>query len=92
MPIFDGSRYNNAPVLRVKDADGKTRPTLYLMVAPLPYRMAYRTYVVSEGETLPLIANRLFNDPTQWWRIADINPEHLYPDNLPVGAVIRLPL
>jgi nucleoid-associated protein YgaU len=92
MALYDGSRYAGAAVLRVPGRDGKARPTLYSMIAPVEYGLQYQRYVVGAGEDYTDIATRLYDDPTQWWRIADVNPQYLYPDFLPTGAVIRLPL
>ncbi len=38
-----------------------------------------------------MIASKIFNDPTQYWRVADINPQVKFPDIIPAGTVIRLP-
>lgn len=51
----------------------------------------YTTYVTKNGETFESLSTRVFRDPTQYWRIADINPQIKYPDVIPAGTLIRLP-
>jgi len=51
----------------------------------------YYQYVTREGDNFPRIAARVFNDPTRYWEIADINPQVEWPDEIPVGTVIRIP-
>lgn len=48
-------------------------------------------YTVKSGETLESIAAKLYGDPTQFWRIADINPQIRFPLDLESGMVIRIP-
>lgn len=50
-----------------------------------------QTYVVSPGDTFENIAARLYGDSSQYWRIADINPQIKFPLDLEVGTVIRIP-
>lgn len=51
----------------------------------------YTVYTVRDGDTMDLLSTRLFGDPTQWWRIADMNPHISFPDLIQVGDVLRLP-
>lgn len=92
MTIHEGSRYENAAVLRTKGADGEARPTVYIVPPTLVGGVRYRSHVVREGERFDILAVRLWGDPELWWRIADLNPELLYPGDIPAGTVIRLPL
>jgi len=48
-------------------------------------------YTVSSGETLESISAKIYGDPTQFWRIADINPQVRFPVDLAPGTVIRIP-
>ena len=90
--IYEGSRYENAVVLRTQAADGESRPTVYSVPPSVYNGMPYRSHVVREGDRYDVLASQLWGDPELWWRIADVNPELLYPGDLPVGTVIRLPL
>lgn len=51
----------------------------------------YDTYTARAGDTFANLATRLFADPSQYWRIADINPQIKFPDQIPVGETIRIP-
>lgn len=90
--IFEGSRYSGAAVLRAKAADGKSRPTIYAMIGGAGGQVSYQLYPVTSGERMDIIANNLWGDPELWWRIADLNPQLLYPDEIPDGTVLRVPL
>lgn len=92
MTVSDSSRYRNAAVISTPDAKGDYHPTLYSMIAADPRRASFRPYVFSQGDRLDLIADQILGDPTLWWVIADLNPEHPNADEIPAGTVIRVPL
>ena len=48
------------------------------------------TYIVQRGDTLWSIASRELGDGQRWRDIRDANPR-IDPDNLPIGAELRLP-
>lgn len=48
----------------------------------------YRTNSV---DTMPLLAHTALDDPTQWWRIADVNPHVWYPWDLRPATTLRFP-
>lgn len=48
-------------------------------------------YTVQGGESLESIAAKIYGDPTQFWRIADLNPQIKFPLDLTSGMVIRIP-
>ena len=52
---------------------------------------AYNVYVTKEGETFDRIAERIYGDSTQYWRIADLNPQVQFPDTIPMNSYIRVP-
>lgn len=58
---------------------------------PLPTAVAYSTYLSRDGDTLDLLAERIFRDFSRYWEIADINPHIKFPTKIPVGTVIRIP-
>lgn len=58
---------------------------------PLPTE-TYSIYTVKQGDTLDLLATRIYGDPTLYWRIADMNPHISFPDLIQVGDVLRLPV
>lgn len=90
MPVFEGSRYENALVLRVKNAEGVYNPALYSMISASAYEGQFSTHVVQAGERFDTLANQLYGDPELWWILANVNPEYLFPE-LPEGVVIRVP-
>ena len=61
--------------------------------ANIPASLPYRTtlYVSKEGDTFEILSTRVYRDPLQYWRIADLNPQVKYPDVIPAGTLIRLP-
>lgn len=52
----------------------------------------YSTYTSRAGDTFELLAVRLYKDPTQYWRVADANPQVKFPDVIPTGTQLRLPV
>ena len=51
----------------------------------------YSTLVSVQGQTFQEIASQWLGDPSQYWRIADLNPHVPYPDEIPMGTRIRIP-
>lgn len=51
----------------------------------------YSLYTVKQGDTMDLLAAQVYGDPTQYWRIADMNPHITFPDLIQVGDVLRIP-
>lgn len=51
----------------------------------------YYQYTSRDGDTFVKLASRVFNDPTRYWEIADINPQVEWPDVIPTGTVLRIP-
>jgi hypothetical protein len=87
--IYTNSRYNNQPILSVVGNDGVTRPTLYRS-PPVQVRR-FLHYQVVYGDRLDKLAYSFYRDDTQWWRIADANPEIAFPMDLVPGSIIRIP-
>lgn len=48
-------------------------------------------YLVTAGDTIENMAFKLFGDASQWWRIADVNPQIAFPLDLAPGMEIRIP-
>jgi hypothetical protein len=55
------------------------------------YSFNFIWYQITALDRLDQLSYNFFLDPTQWWRIADANPEILNWNVLPVGAIIRIP-
>lgn len=65
-----------------------------LAAAPVarPRPTGFRTHVVTDGDTLPLLAERYLGDAGRSAELFDLNRELLdSPELLPIGVVLRLP-
>ena len=91
MTIFVGSRYEDDPVDRVETAAGDFVPTVYHSAPPRLQGFRFGLYRVGYGERLDTLASRFYDDPELNWVIANANPEVFYPDQIPVGTVLRIP-
>lgn len=96
MSVSQRSRYLAAPQVTV-DATSDALPlrgnniTIYTPVV-LFQDAKYRRYQVVQGDTYQLLADRFLGTAFDWWRIADMNPQIFWPDQLVPGTVIRLPV
>lgn len=52
----------------------------------------YRRYTTVDGDSFDLIAARTLTDPERYWEIADLNPHVSFPDWIPEGTIIRVPI
>jgi hypothetical protein len=66
------------------------RPTLYLLTTKQVLTPP-RQYMVKMTDNIQLLAYKAFQDPYQWWVIADANPHIRYPLDLKTGDVIHMP-
>lgn len=57
-----------------------------------PTLIQYTSYTSRDGDTFESLAIRLYKDPSQYWRIADANPQVKFPDRIPAGTYLRLPV
>lgn len=55
---------------------------------------AIRTATITtvEGDTFEKIAARVLGDSTQYWKIAGLNPLIRFPDDIPTGTSIIVPI
>ena len=51
----------------------------------------YYTVIAIEGQTMQEIAALHLGDASLYWRLADVNPQVPYPDEVPAGTRLRLP-
>jgi nucleoid-associated protein YgaU len=70
--ILKKSRYARVPVKTVVRADGAETRALGLRRLPAASGV---DAVVKGNDRLDIMAQRLYGDPTQFWRIADANSE-----------------
>lgn len=84
--IISGSRYKKS----VENKDGVSVP---VAVKDTKYVASRTTTITSRyGDTFDNIAARVLGDSTQYWKIAGLNPYVRFPDAIPVGTVIVVPL
>lgn len=48
--------------------------------------------ITNEGDTFDKIAGRILKDSTQYWKIAGLNPHIRFPDVIPAGTLIVVPI
>lgn len=52
----------------------------------------YYQYTSRQGDTFLILAAKVLNDSSRYWEIADINPQVQWPDEIPTGTVLRIPM
>lgn len=65
------------------------------VIVPSPqgtYAFNFIWYQITGLDRLDNMAYRFLGDATQWWQIADANPEIMKWDAIPVGTIIRIPV
>lgn len=55
------------------------------------YTFTYVSHQITAADRIDLLADSYYGDATQWWAIADANPELLDWNNVPIGKIIRVP-
>ena len=84
--IFSGSRYKAS-------VDTKDNFSINVAVKNNKYiAQKTATIVTVYGDTFDKIAARVLGDSTQYWKIAGLNPFIRFPDSIPPGTVIIVPL
>ena len=88
--FFKGSRYENVATDRITDAAGRVIP--FKKVRFIPETPTRAAVIVNQGERLDHIAQRVYQDPEVFWRIADANLG-LWPRDLVAepGRVLKVP-
>lgn len=90
MSISANSRYANSPVVAL-NRSGRVI-NLIVPAQQTAQTISYISHMLTDNDRLDNLANQYYGDPTQWWQIANANPE-LPPDwtNISPGTVIRIP-
>lgn len=91
MTISPFSRYSSNVVTPISDSSGAVRPTIIIEPPQSPMTYNISTYTWNVGDQIEYLAFSAYGDETQWWRIADANPEVLFWDSLVQGQQIRVP-
>lgn len=84
--IVSGSRYK-------KSVDNKDGVAVNVAIKSDRYVAARTITIVTKyGDTFDTIAARVLGDSTQYWKIAGLNPFVRFPDSIPSGTVLVIPL
>jgi len=87
--IFIGSRYQQSPVSFMLDGrTGRTNPTVMRATRVTD---ASRVTRWDYGARIDIYGSALYDDPEQWWRVMDCNPDILDPASMLPGTPLRLP-
>ena len=70
--FLESSRYHRVPKEEAKARDGRIVKVVALRRLPA---VAGNPTTVKENDRLDIMAQRLYDDPTMFWRIADANTE-----------------
>lgn len=91
MAISPFSRYADNTVVAIQGANGVVKPTI--IIEPPTNAVTYNVslYTWKIGDQIEYLAYSAYGDETQWWRIADANPEVLFWNSIQPGQQIRVP-
>lgn len=89
--ITSNSRYASDTLSLIEGSDGKHRTTI-ILPEPSSTQFSFVEHIVTGFDRLDLLAQTFLGDPSQWWKIAAINPDIAIDwSHLPVGTTIRIP-
>lgn len=91
MSISIYSRYADSTILPIKDVNAVTRSTIVITPPSIAATYSISTYTWQLGDQIDYLAYSAYGDETQWWRIANANPEILFWNSVAPGAQIRVP-
>jgi nucleoid-associated protein YgaU len=84
--IINGSRYYQTTAT----IDDSSIPVAYKKEPFVAKRTM--TIITNAGDTFDKIAARILSDSTQYWKIAGLNPNIRFPDIIPTGTVVIVPI
>jgi hypothetical protein len=91
MSISIYSRYADNTVIPLTDSNGITRSTIVISPPSIATTYSISTYTWQIGDQIDYLAYSAYGDETQWWRIANANPEILFWNDLVAGTEVRVP-
>jgi hypothetical protein len=84
------SRYAGSATQTIQVSPTDLRVTIVLgAIRAWAFNFTY--YQVISGDRIDLLGRFFFSDDTQWWRIAEANPDILDWTRLVPGTVLRIP-
>lgn len=89
--ISANSRYASSATALVTGRDGKSRNVI-LSKNTSALSVTVKIYTWAEGDRPDLVAYRNYGDASQWWRIADVNPQIMDWTEISAGTRIRIPI
>lgn len=89
--ITDGSRYEKSVLAQVELPNGALTWAVFAGRSVVYSEITFRYRTALAGDRFDNMAAREYSNPLLWWVIARANPEIFYPDEIPAGAVIRIP-
>ena len=94
MRVLPNSRYANSTIATVQATAefGGGDVAAIVPSAAVAYSFQYVSHQVMTGDRADSLAYQYYTDPSQWFRIAQANPEILWWDDLTPGTVIRIPV
>lgn len=85
------SRYADNQILPITDSKGSIRSTIIVTVPDKSVSYGISIYTWQLGDQIDYLAYSAYGDETQWWRIADANPEILFWNDIEAGTQVRVP-
>lgn len=82
MSVNSSSRYTTT----VDDRTGRV-----IAVRKSQKTVSFDRYTSSQGDSFDILAQKVFGNPQEYWRIAELNPAVKYPNEIEIGTVIRIP-
>lgn len=90
MSVLPQSRYTQATFTRLPNSSGTYNITVLRTVPPSVG--SFNLYIWGPSDRPDTVAQRFLGNPQLWWAIFDINPEIIYPLNVPSGTAVKIPI
>jgi hypothetical protein len=88
--LYSDSRYADGYFYKAQRAqDGSFQTTVDRRFPNVTSSFFYYDWL--EGDRIDLVANKIYGDPSYWWKIMDFNPEVMDATNIPSGTTLRIP-
>lgn len=86
------SRYVNNVVTPQVTASGAVKSTIIVEPPTSNQTLGVSTYTWQVDDQIEYLSASAYGDETQWWRIANANPEVLFWNSLTPGQQVRVPI